>query len=155
MGKTRRKHHSILHNIRFNILLFLLLFFVESISYQVLRIALLQNSQDLGTALAENCASDKWNTLTIYETLLTFGTDTLDEQIRTGSSPQEMEGWLQTYFQSVQTSLGKDIIDPYGVVNGKIVAANPWEGDATYDYVQSDWYQRAMAAGGWFSQMCI
>ena len=148
MGKTRRKHYSILRNIRFNILLFLILFFVEAISYQVLRVALLKNSQDMGTALAENCASEKWNTLTIYETLLGFGTDTLDEQMQNGYTTQDMEDWLQTYFQSVQTAFGKDKIDPYGVINGKIVAANPWEGETTYNFSESDWYQRAMAADG-------
>lgn len=148
MAKTRKKYQSILRKIRFNILLFLLLFLVEAISYQVLRIALLKNSQELGTALAQNCASEERNTLTVYETLLTFGTDTLREQMQSGSTAQDMEAWLQTYFQSVQTALGKDTIDPYGVINGKIVAANPWEGNATYDYSQADWHRRAMDANG-------
>lgn len=148
MAKTRKKYQSLLRNIRFNILLFLLLFLVEAISYQVLRIALLKNSQELGTALAQNCASEGRNTLTVYETLLTFGTDTLREQMQSGNAAQDMESWLQTYFQSVQTALGKDTIDPYGVINGKIVAANPWEGDATYDYSQADWHRRAMDANG-------
>lgn len=148
MAKTRKKYQSILRNIRFNILLFLLLFLVEAISYQVLRIALLKNSQELGTALAQNCASEERNTLTVYETLLTFGTDTLREQIQSGSAVQDMEAWLQTYFQSVQSALGKETIDPYGVIDGEIVAANPWEGDETYDYSQADWHRRAVDADG-------
>ena len=148
MAKTRKKYKSIWHNIRFNVLLFLLLFLVESVSYQVLRIALLKNSQDLGTSLAQNCASEQRNTLTIYETLLTFGTDTLNDQIKRGVKTEDTEEWLQTYCQSVQTVLGKDTVDPYGVINGKIVAANTWDGDATYDYAKTDWYQRAMKSDG-------
>lgn len=39
-------------------------------------------------------------------------------------------------------------MDVYAVIDGEIVAVNPWEGDATYQYEGTDWYSQAVAAEG-------
>ena len=39
---------------------------------------------------------------------------------------------------------------PTPVINGQIIAADPWEGDASYNYEESEWYQQALAANGSF-----
>ena len=43
--------------------------------------------------------------------------------------------------------LGKGVVGPYLVVNGEIVAANPWEGDDEYNAASTSWYQMAMGSG--------
>ena len=130
-----------------SVVLFVVLITVMLVSYQVLRTALLKNSQEIGTALTEDCVSEEQNNLTVYETLLAYGTDTLKSHRESGSSAAEIESWAHTYFQSVLEVLGEEV-DPYGVINGKIVAANPWEGDAGYDFSRTEWYRQAMEAAG-------
>ncbi len=129
-------------------ILFVVLITVMLVSYQVLRTALLKNSQEIGTALAEDCVSEEGKNLTVYETLLAYGTDTLAAHRENGSSDAEIGDWAQTYFRSVLEVLGEDAVDPYGVIDGKIVAANPWEGDAGYDFTRTEWYRPALEADG-------
>lgn len=44
--------------------------------------------------------------------------------------------------------MGPDVVDFYAVIDGQIVAANPWEGDAAYRYEDTAWYRQAVEAGG-------
>ena len=63
-------------------------------------------------------------------------------------STQEIHDWLSGYFEKMTNIVGENVIDPYAVIGGQIVAANPWEGDENYDYTATDWYQQAIAADG-------
>lgn len=45
-------------------------------------------------------------------------------------------------------TIGEGLIDIYAVVDGGIVAANPWEGDLDDDFRQSEWYTEAIQADG-------
>ena len=64
-----------------------------------------------------------------------------------GLSQEELSEWIQMYFQRLQAVLGESV-DPYAVINGKIIAANPWEDDDTYNIYGTQWYQRAIVAEG-------
>lgn len=114
----------------------------------MLRSTLLQNAYETGTALARSCAAEEQGNLNVYETLLSFGTSAVDGRTEAGESREEIADFLETYFQRVGTVLGEDVVDPYVVLDGEILAANPWEGDADYDYESTEWYQRAVEAGG-------
>ena len=35
-------------------------------------------------------------------------------------------------------------VDAYVVVNGQIIGATPWEGDAGYDFASTQWYHHAL-----------
>ena len=37
---------------------------------------------------------------------------------------------------------------PYIVLDGEIIALNPWEADESYDFQETQWYQEASAAEG-------
>ena len=114
----------------------------------MLRSTLLQNAYETGTALARSCAAEEQGNLNVYETLLSFGTSALDSRLKNGESQEEISDFLETYFQRVDNVLGNGVVDPYVVLDGEILAANPWEGDADYDYGSTDWYQQAVAADG-------
>ena len=40
------------------------------------------------------------------------------------------------------------MVDPYAVFGGRIIAANPWDGDVSYDYASAPWYSQALESGG-------
>ena len=83
--------------------------------------------------------------LTAYETLMQVTTEYIDNQLESSGDP---EGRIQMYLQMVSHTLGDNVIDPYVMIDGKIIAANPWEGDEEYDIYQTEWYQKAMEADG-------
>ena len=114
----------------------------------MIRAALLQNAYETGTALARSCAAEESGSLSVYETLLSFGTAALNSRLEDGESRQEVADFLEMYFRRLDAVLGKGVVDPYVVLDGEILAANPWEGDGDYDYAAAPWYRQALEAGG-------
>ena len=83
--------------------------------------------------------------LNTYETLISYGTHMIDARDQEGDTEEKLRNRIQQYCLRIQTVLD-DQVDPYVVYDGKIIAANPWEGDADYDYTSAVWYQKAMEA---------
>ena len=148
MKPGRKKWKRLWKKLRLYIVVIVFLSLLGGAFHAVLRETLLKNFQDLGTALAKSYAWEENNNLTVYETLLTFGTQSINVRLEQGQSPQEIESWLGMYYEQLQSVLGENTVDPYAVFQGQILAANPWEGDSTYDFSQTEWYQQAMAADG-------
>ena len=61
-------------------------------------------------------------------------------------SDAEIEKWMKSYYDKVSDRFGGNVLDLYAVLDGKIVAANPWEGDDSYDYAAKSRYSDAVAA---------
>lgn len=148
MKPSRKKWSRLWKKLRIYIVVIVFLSILGIAFHAILRETLLQNFQDLGTALAKSYVSEESNNLTVYETLLTFGTESINVRLQQGQAPEEVEEWLVLYYERLQSVLGKTAVDPYAVFQGQILAANPWEGDATYDFSQTEWYQKAMEADG-------
>ncbi len=118
------------------------------ISFYLLRTELLKNTQELGEALAKSYSSEESNNLTVYTTLINFGTEIVDSQVEEGRPKEETKELILSFFQRMEDTLGKGKVDPYVVLDGKILAANPWEGDASYNISAAVWYRQAMEADG-------
>lgn len=114
----------------------------------LIRTALLRNARETGTALSASCAAEEEGRLSVYETLLNFGVASLDSRLAAGESRQEIWDFVGMYFRRVDSVLGSGVVDPYVVLDGEILAANPWEGDAEYDYAAAPWYTQARSAEG-------
>lgn len=150
---SRRKRYSAglkrsLKNMRLNIVAFIALAVLVVAGMLLIRSALLKNAYNMGVALAQNYASEEQASLTVYETLLSFGAASIDKQESDGKTREEIAEWMDVYFMRLDMVLGAGAVDPYIVMDGKIIAANPWEGDATYDIYSTEWYQKALAADG-------
>ncbi len=148
MKQHKSKWRRVVYNMRLQLVALVLLASLMVLGMLAIYRALLQNALDTGAALARSYAAEEQSALTVYETLLSFGTASMDEQLRGGTTQQALAHWLQLYFQRLETVLGEGAVDPYAVLDGTIVAANPWEGDETYDAHSTQWYQKAMAADG-------
>lgn len=145
MLKTLRDHLGGMH---FKIVVIIVLIVISVTGVLLLRTELLKSAQDTGTALARVNAVEEENNITVYRTLISLGTQYIDDRVREGSETEELTDWLETYFHNMTQILGAEKIDPYAVVDGKIIAANPWEGDAGYDAVNTPWYQKAIEKDG-------
>ena len=114
----------------------------------LIRTALLRNAREAGTALSASCAAEEEGRLSVYETLLNFGVASLDSRLAAGESREEIRDFVGMYFRRVDSVLGSGVVDPYVVLDGEILAANPWEWDAEYDYAAAPWYTQARSAEG-------
>lgn len=114
----------------------------------LVRERLLQNSQQMGTSLAESYAKEEESRLAVYKTLLELGIQYIDEQVSEGADSREIQSWLSGYFEHLKEAFNEEIINPYAVVDGHILGATFWEGDQGYDFYRTQWYQRAVEADG-------
>ena len=85
----------------------------------------------------------------MYETLLTFGTASLDSRLAGGESREDIArtSWSIYFQRAGHACWASGVVDPYVVLDGEILAANPWDGDAELRLCRSTaWYQQALAA---------
>lgn len=142
------KHHKI-PKISNRIISFLVLFFVALLlvlSIVLVRIKLLQNAQDLGMALTESYALEEEVNITNLQRIAQLASQYVEEINAGGGTGQEIQSWLQGYFVKMTDILGENVVDPYAVINGEIIGANPWSGDDDYDFGSTEWYTKAIEA---------
>ena len=114
----------------------------------LVRIKLLENTQEMGMALAHSYGVEVEQNISMMGKYAQLASSYVDELLTDGEADQEIQEWLSGYFAKLTQMMGAGLVDPYAVINGRIVAANPWEGDATYSYEDALWYQQALAAQG-------
>ncbi len=147
-AKKRAGWRQLLAHMRLPLCMFAALAVLAAAGILLLRSTLLRNAREAATAFSRSCAAEEQGNLNVYETLLTFGTSALEKRLEDGESREEILAFLDMYFQRVDTVLGDGVVDPYVVLDGEILSAQPWEGDASYDYAAAPWYTQALAAGG-------
>lgn len=144
-GKRLSREKEALYGLQRKILSLIVFAAIAAVSLVVIRGILLDNAQRMGNEMAHSYSAEGERNLTAYETLMQVTTEYIDNQLESSGDP---EGRIQMYLQMVSHTLGDNVIDPYVVIDGKIIAANPWESDEEYDIYQTEWYQKAMEADG-------
>ena len=147
-GESAGGGRQLLARMRLPLCMFAALAVLAAVAILLLRSTLLRNAREAATAFSRSCAAEEQGSLNVYETLLTFGTSALEERLENGESREDILAFLDMYFQRVDTVLGDGVVDPYVVLDGEILSAQPWEGDASYDYASAPWYTQALAAEG-------
>lgn len=99
-----------------------------------------------GSYLAQTQVEKIESRMNDYAFAVTLAGKYLDEMVDANTSDAEIEKWMKSYCDKVADRFGGNVLDLYAVLNGKIVAANPWEGDDSYDYAAKSWYSDAVAA---------
>lgn len=123
-----------------------LLIIISSLYF--VRDKMLKNAQSLGTALTQSYATEQQAQMRMFEDYLDIGSQYVNELIRSGADDKEIQNWMVDYFKKITKLYGDKVIDPYAVIGGKIIAVTPWEGDNSYEYEDTEWYQMAMADKG-------
>ena len=113
-----------------------------------LRRILLVNYQSLETSMAQNYAAEVEGDLDIYKALIAVEADGLDARIEEGEPVEALTSWIGRYSDRLHRLFGPGMVDTYAIYNGQVLAADPWEEAAAYDYASTEWYQMALAAEG-------
>lgn len=114
----------------------------------LVRDKLLKNTNELGVSLAKSYAAEEKYRLQTIEDIVVVSSEFIDEILENGGSGEDIHLWLQDYFKKLKDVNESTIFSPYAVIDGKIIAADYWEGDSTYDYESQPWYKDAINANG-------
>lgn len=144
----RKRNFFYRHNVILNISLLLIVSFVLIFSIFLVRNKLLENAQNLGMALTYSYAKEEETNLSDLEGNLIVIGQYIDGMLENGSDFEEIQQWLEGYYHKFTGVVGEDLVDIYAVIDGKIVAANSWEGDEDYLYSETAWYLQAVEAQG-------
>ena len=144
----KSKKNFISSNTALSLLMLVLVAVLLTFSIFLVRTKLLENNQSLGMALAQSYAVEEEMHLENFRQTINLAAEYVNEIDRGNRNSEEVQQWLSGYFVKLTALQGDSVVDPYAVINGKIVAANPWDGDAYYDYQTTDWYRCALEAGG-------
>ena len=139
----RRKNHLVV-----SVLLLVVTAALLGTAILLVRTKLLQNTQNLGSALARSYALEEELLLDNMEKNVMLASQYIEELQSNETDLDEMQHWIQGYFSKLINILGEGAVDPYAVVDGKIIAANPWDGDEDDRYQDTMWYQQALEAEG-------
>ena len=150
MGRNRQSFsaHRALGGAALNIALLGVVAALLVFSVVLVRGKMLQNTHQLGMALARSYAVEEEMRLSTLQKYALLAGEYLDELQDGGGDPEAAQRWLKSYFAKLTGIIGANSVDPYAVVGGALVAANPWEGDADYEYQNAAWYRQALEAGG-------
>lgn len=144
----KSKKNFISSNTALSILMLVLVAVLLTFSIFLVRTKLLENTQDLGMALAQSYAVEEEMHLDNFRRTINLAAEYVNEIDSEAGNSDEIQHWLSEYFAKLTALQGKSMVDPYAVIDGEIVAANPWDGDADYDYQTTDWYRNALEADG-------
>lgn len=144
MKDLYKKLAYIISKSRFSISIFMVMLVFSFFGYQIMKINMLKNAQNLGYNLAHTYALEQRGNLQFYSVLLSFGVSVVDESQKNGNLAEK----IMYFFRQVQSLLGEGTIDPYLVSGNRIIALNPWEGDADYDFSNAVWYRQAVENPG-------
>ena len=137
------------YGIYFNIILFLLVVTLSGVGIHVFRDILLRNARITGMTLASNYAAEERSNLAVYETLLSFGSVSIDTRLLEGDSKYMMT-WMKIFFDRIQTVLGKNVVNPYIILHGDVVDMDGQMTDrlAQIDPESREWFIKAMESPG-------
>lgn len=145
--KKSRKDLIVERNFRpFGLLFLLVLFAMAGIFGS--RMVLLKNADYMGNNLVQSYAVDEELNIGIYENMVRLGMSYIRDMTEEGVSQRQMEEWIVDYFEKAKDNMDGNIADSYAVVDGRVIAASPWEGIENFDYADTPWYHQAMEAGG-------
>ncbi len=149
--KTRIPTHT--HSITLNIAILVAVAILLMSSIVLVRDKLLQNAQELGNALARSYAVEEETTIQTLVREVDLVSQYVAEFSVNSGDLEPIQAWLSSHFSRLMQVMADDgttgtMLDFYAVVGGQIVAVNPWVGDQSYPYQNTDWYRQAIEAGG-------
>lgn len=135
---------------RLGLILYIVIFLVIELvfGYFILksRHLFVENTIKDGGYLAQAQAEKIQTRMDEYAFSVTLAGKYLDEMADTHTPATEMRQWMKSYCDKIAEQFGDNVLDLYAVLDGTIVAANPWEGDEDYDFASKSWYSDAVKA---------
>lgn len=117
---------------------------VFPISISQMNDAVLKSAQHMGEEIAKSFGFNEEVYVEEYENIL----DTLEYQLRPENRTENSEALIKRYMDYIQETMDTDEFELYASIDGKIQAATYWEGDKNFNPKETEWYKKALEAGG-------
>ena len=150
-AKRYKSLRRVLKDMRLSLLAFGVLVCLALFGVLIIRRSLLINGQETGAALARSYAEEARSNLTVYQTLLSYGTAFLQDRLDEGYTAEDLFEPADMYFERVTSVLGEGVVSPFLLVGDEMLTASgrlPTDIDPDYDARQRDWYRMAVAEEG-------
>ncbi len=145
MGRRTRTIAKQLGRMRLGLVLLVCFVALTLAGGAILRQTLLQNAHESNTALSRYYAAETNSSLTMYRSLLEFGTESLDVRMERGESWTELEEWVEMYCERLRSVVGDDAINVYGVIDGTPLTVGDWGELVAQDGVADDAAESSVA----------
>lgn len=150
-AKRTKSFRRVLSDMRLSLIAFAALVFLAVFGVLMIRRSLLLNGQETGAALARSYAEEARSNLTVYQTLLSYGTAFLQDRLEDGYTAEDLFSSADMYFERVTSVLGEGVVSPFLLVGDEMLTASgrlPTDVDPDYDPRERVWYRMAAAAEG-------
>lgn len=150
-NKSHNNIHRVLGDMRLSLLAFFVLVCLVLFGVLMIRRSLLKNAQKSGSALARSYAEEARSNLTVYQTLVSYGTAFLQDRLNQGYTNEELFASAEMYFDRVTSVLGDQVISPFLLLDGEMLTTtelSPTDIDPDYTPTQREWYRMAVEADG-------
>lgn len=144
----RRQREESVSAFRSNVIMLAILVIASAISMVYMRHALLKNAQNMGRQVAHSYITEEERNLEIYENMVKIGTQYIENLDLEEMTPKQIKSEVCNYFEQIKKITGSNTVDPYVVINGRIIAEKPWDGMERFIATNKYWYQLALEAGG-------
>lgn len=131
-----------------NAVLLFIVIIVSGISLLFSRKMLMENAQNMGEEIANSYSVEEEHNLEFYQSLITIGSQYIEGFVEDEVEEEFVDEWIKDYLIKITEAAGDDVINPYAVINGKVIAANPWENIEEYNALEKEWYKKTISAGG-------
>lgn len=124
---------------RIHVLVLAAYLLLSTLCILTLRTTLMENADDLAQALSSSYAYEMESGNRVYETLITFACESIDERVRNGWSDENIQLWAQRFFSVANSLLGRDKVDVYMIMDGRHFSEDGFMDDGV-DYRDRPWY---------------
>lgn len=131
-----------------NIALLILVVLLLVTGVVLVRDKLMHNTQEMGVSLAKSYATETQLRLDDYTKALEVASQYVNDLVGEQASAEEIRSWMADYSGKLTSAFGEHIVNPYAVIDGRIIFINAGKAKKDYDYTSAGWYQRAVRAGG-------
>ena len=146
--KMKKDWKKFVLNMRPSIIVLVTFVVFGAVSVNLLQTKLMENAQMMGYALAQNYSIEEQYNIMVCKTLTRLGAKHIDEQSMDKASKKEVHKWVHTYANAIKAYFGQGVVNPFLVIDGQVVAADPREDRPGMDISGEKWYQEAMASKG-------
>ena len=131
-----------------SIIMLVLVFILIVTMVFLVRIKILQNTQEFGTMLAKSYAFEEQTQLDFFKERVYLMSAYIDEMVANKADSRQIQNGLTNYYHHLKDAVGENTFFAYAIINGEEFTSEPWDGKDTYDYSGAKWYSDAIEAGG-------
>ena len=107
----------------------------------------LNNMTEIGEKIVESYSLEEQRNIERYESIIKYGTDQLD-QLAMHVGQRGIEKWLPYYFDMIEEVVGSNVVEPYVIIDDRMMNSEQQMYDGVDDYHKTQWYQNAIEADG-------